>query len=254
MTHYFNGNFIYDLPLAGVKPLARERRAGSTRLSAAGASAAFPAVHSGDAYFAASNAFVAGYANNAPAILTGPISDLKIHINGGKGQALYAFANPTQANADFVGPVGFNIGTRNNLRGPGYFNMDMGLAKTFPLWSERVVLKFRADAFNVLNHPNFSTPCTDITNVSCLFGNISSTVGTGINNNGDALARPAALVAAGVLGSSSLSDCRFRPAFRGRHFFGLSVEALAPFEISRSGSAEMLKTPEARPRSLGGNS
>jgi hypothetical protein len=114
------------------------------------------------------------------------MSDVKTHLTGGHGQGLYAFKNPSQANADFVGPIGFNIGARNNLRGPGYFNMDMGLGKNFPLWAERVALKFRADAFNVFNHPNFSTPCTDITNVSCLFGNISSTVGTGINNGSDA--------------------------------------------------------------------
>ena len=127
-----------------------------------------------------------GYANNAPAILTGQISDLHIHLNGGKGQPLYGFANPTQANADYTGPVGFNIGSRNNLRGPGYFDMDMGAAKAFPLIGDRLALKFRVDAFNVFNHPNFSAPCTDITNVSCLFGTISSTVGTTIRNSGPA--------------------------------------------------------------------
>jgi hypothetical protein len=118
---------------------------------------------------------VAGYANNAPAILTGPISDLNIHINGGHGQPLLAYANTTQANDDFTGPVGFQIGARNNLRGPSYFNMNMGLAKAFPLRTERVALKFRADAFNVFNHPDFNAPCSDITNVTCLFGYITGT-------------------------------------------------------------------------------
>ena len=75
----------------------------------------------------------------------------------------------------------------------GYYLVDKGftdlsrrVGKNFPLRTEGVALKFRADAFNVFNHPNFSLPCTDITNVSCLFGNISSTEGTGINNDGDA--------------------------------------------------------------------
>jgi len=134
-----------------------------------------PSVHSGNAYFMFANAFVAGYANDAPAILVGPISDLKVHINGGHGQPLLAFANPNQALADYTGPIGFQIGSRNNLRGPSYFNLDMGLAKAFPLYAERVALKFRADAFNVLNHPDFNTPCTDITQVSCLFGKITGT-------------------------------------------------------------------------------
>jgi hypothetical protein len=39
-----------------------------------------------------------------------------------------------------------------------------------------VILKFRADAFNETNHPSFSTPCSDITEVNCYpFGSISST-------------------------------------------------------------------------------
>jgi hypothetical protein len=53
--------------------------------------------------------------------------------------------------------------------------MDMGLAKGFPV-TEHVVVKFRADAFNVFNHPDFSNPCVDITNSSgCQFGTITST-------------------------------------------------------------------------------
>ncbi|MFZ0805215.1 MAG: hypothetical protein WAN03_03495, partial [Candidatus Sulfotelmatobacter sp.] len=107
----------------------------------------------------------------------------KIHINGGHGQALNGYTSTTQANADFTGPVGFQIGSRNNLRGPSYFDMDMGLGKTFHITPERVMLKFRADAFNVFNHPNFDLPCRDITDLSCQFGQIGSTVGTGINNN-----------------------------------------------------------------------
>jgi hypothetical protein len=185
-AHYINGNFIYDLPFGRGKAFGSSAPRWVDEIIGGWNLSGLPSWHTGNVYFAASNAFVAGYANNAPAILVGPMSDVKTHLTGGHGQGLYAFKNPSQANADFVGPIGFNIGARNNLRGPGYFNMDMGLGKNFPLWAERVALKFRADAFNVFNHPNFSTPCTDITNVSCLFGNISSTVGTGINNLSDA--------------------------------------------------------------------
>ncbi|HLZ40019.1 MAG TPA: carboxypeptidase-like regulatory domain-containing protein [Candidatus Sulfotelmatobacter sp.] len=184
VTHYFNGNFIYDLPVGRGKALAGGAHRWLDEVIGGWSISGLPSWHSGGAYFASSNAFVAGYANDAPAILTGPASDLHIHLNGGKGQPLYGFANPSQANADFVGPIGFNVGGRNNLRGPSYFDMDAGLAKAFPLSSERFALKFRADAFNVFNHPNFSNPCSDITNVSCLFGTISSTVGTSIRNGG----------------------------------------------------------------------
>jgi len=55
-------------------------------------------------------------------------------------------------------PVGFEIGSRNNLRGPGFFDLDLGVGKTFPIYKEGVNLKFRVDAFNALNHPNFEAP------------------------------------------------------------------------------------------------
>jgi hypothetical protein len=52
----------------------------------------------------------------------------------------------------------------------------MGLGKTFPVYEDRVNLKFRCDAFNVFNHPSFSTPITDITEAAGIpFGTISST-------------------------------------------------------------------------------
>ena len=184
VTHYVNGNFIYDLPFGRGKSFAGSAPRWLDEVIGGWSVSGLPNWHSGNAYFASSLAFVAGYANNAPAIPTGNASDLNIHLNGGKGHPLYGFANRSQANADYTGPVGFNIGARNNLRGPGYFNIDMGLAKGFPVYGDRVVLKFRADAFNVFNHPNFDKPCVDITNVTCLFGKISTTVGTGINNDG----------------------------------------------------------------------
>jgi hypothetical protein len=187
VTHYFNGNFIYDLPLGRGRSFASSAPRWLDEIIGGWEVSGLPSWHSGNPYFAAANAFVAGYANNAPAILTGPSSDVHIHLNGGKGQALLAFANVPQANADFIGPVGFNIGSRNNLRGPQFFDMDMGLGKTFAIIGDRLRAQFRGDAFNVFNHPNFNTAniCTDITNVSCLFGTIGGpSLGTSINNDG----------------------------------------------------------------------
>ena len=184
-TQYFNGNFVYDLPLGRGKSFGSTAPRWVNEIIGGWSVSGLPSVHSGTPYFIAANAFVAGYANDAPAILTGPASDLKIHLNGGHGQTLYGYTNPSQANADYVGPLGFQIGARNNLRAPDYFDLDLGVGKVFPI-TERVALKFRTDAFNALNHPNFSAPCNDVTNVSCLFGTISSTVGTGINNGADA--------------------------------------------------------------------
>jgi hypothetical protein len=47
--------------------------------------------------------------------------------------------------------------TRNQFRGPGYMDFDMGLYKTFS-FRERFNFGLGATAFNVFNHPNFNLP------------------------------------------------------------------------------------------------
>jgi hypothetical protein len=46
---------------------------------------------------------------------------------------------------------------QNNIYGPGYYQVNMSLFKNFSTWREEN-LQFRADAFNVLNHPTLGTP------------------------------------------------------------------------------------------------
>ncbi len=49
-----------------------------------------------------------------------------------------------------------NLG-RNMFRDTGYRNLDLSIAKNFHL-KERLTAQFRAEFFNVLNHPNFANP------------------------------------------------------------------------------------------------
>lgn len=68
---------------------------------------------------------------------------------GGRSVNPSAFSNP---------PVG-QEGTerRNDIPGFGLTQVDLSLGRKFSL-SDAVKLQFRADAFNVLNHPNFANP------------------------------------------------------------------------------------------------
>jgi hypothetical protein len=175
VTNYLNGNFVYQLPfgrgqaVAGTAPNWLNETIGGWELSG------LPTWHTGVDYNAGANAYVASFANNAPATLIGSPALLDTHINK-QGSSLMAFSNPTAALAAFTGPTGFDIGSRNNLRGPGYFNIDLGLGKTFPILENSLALKFRCDAFNSLNHPNFNPPTVDITEASGIpFGTITST-------------------------------------------------------------------------------
>jgi hypothetical protein len=104
-----------------------------------------------------------------------------VDIPGGIGvghpyfnRAAYAIVNIPSGSTQRFGSAG-----RNNIRGPGYFNIDMSLFRTFT-FTETVKLQFRAEALNVLNHPNFGNPNGDINNSN--FGYITSTTGTGERN------------------------------------------------------------------------
>lgn len=68
-----------------------------------------------------------------------------------------------------------NLG-RNALVGPRFSNLDFSLTKTTKL-TERLSNEFRVEAFNILNHPNFSNPGTSAQFPSSSFGVISSTRG-----------------------------------------------------------------------------
>jgi carboxypeptidase family protein/TonB-dependent receptor-like protein len=51
----------------------------------------------------------------------------------------------------------FGNSGKNILRGPRYFNIDLGLLKNFAI-SERINLQFRAEFFNAFNNVNFGAP------------------------------------------------------------------------------------------------
>ncbi|RZU39374.1 TonB-dependent receptor-like protein [Edaphobacter modestus] len=48
-------------------------------------------------------------------------------------------------------------GKQNLVYGPGYWRNDVSLFKNFPVWHEQTV-QFRADIFNVFNHPTWGNP------------------------------------------------------------------------------------------------
>jgi len=78
----------------------------------------------------------------------------------------------------FVLPAQGTFGNvaRGSLRGPGLFNVDTSFLKKIRI-SEGLNLQFRAEAFNVLNHPNFAFP-----NEVVFLGNTYSPSGGVITN------------------------------------------------------------------------
>jgi hypothetical protein len=86
------------------------------------------------------------------------------HLTGCISPAAYALV-PT-------GVYAYGSEGRNLLHGPGLFNFDYSLFRAFPI-HERLRLQFRAELFNIFNHPNFNNPAA--TFGTGAFGNITST-------------------------------------------------------------------------------
>jgi hypothetical protein len=74
--------------------------------------------------------------------------------------------------------VGTDIGNvgRNCLRGPRQVNVDFALGKLFPLAESRN-FEFRAEFFNLFNHPNFANPISNLNALIASGGSIDPTTG-----------------------------------------------------------------------------
>ena len=181
VRHTVNVTGIWDLPIGRRQRYASGIPGWLDQMIGGWQIAGVSTWHTGFAFTTVSNAFPISFANDSPAIFNGDTSAIatRIHTDPASG-AVQLFADPVKARAAFSGPLGLQAGPRNNLRGPGFFDLDMGLSKRFPI-GDKITMEFRADAFNVLNHTNFNLPgqpgstgTADITDPS-QFGVITST-------------------------------------------------------------------------------
>ncbi|MBW4028827.1 MAG: carboxypeptidase regulatory-like domain-containing protein [Acidobacteria bacterium] len=191
ITNYVTADFTYQLPFGKGRQFLSNASWLENEIIGGWDISGITDFHTGQAWGTASNAFDASYSNDAPGILVGSPAAVVTNLQKLPGGGVNIFGNSAAARAAYTGPVGFQIGSRNSLRGPRFFNQDAGLAKAFPI-HDTLNLQFRADAFNVLNHPNFGLPQSNSYNgydqqdvTSTTFGQISSTVEPAGNlNNG----------------------------------------------------------------------
>jgi hypothetical protein len=87
--------------------------------------------------------------------LPGPVVFKPVATNPVTGAPLACGVDLTQ---EFCMPApGANGAGRNIFTAPHYWNLDLGLIKTFQV-TEKWKLQFRMEMFNALNHPNFDNP------------------------------------------------------------------------------------------------
>jgi Carboxypeptidase regulatory-like domain len=118
--------------------------------------------------------------NDRPNLVAGVSPYHEVSFRKGSGETNREYLNPAAfaevcpgnvtAGCAAAGTYG-NIG-RNSFRGPSSLQFDAQISRIFPI-GERFNTTFRLEAFNVLNHPDFSNPTSSLT--SSTFGQISST-------------------------------------------------------------------------------
>jgi len=108
------------------------------------------------------------------------VYDAGLGCPGGRAINPNAFVLPAGC-GQFSCPPGTAAGDapRNFTRGFGSWQVDLAFRREFPI-HERLTLQFRAEAFNVFNHPNFgtinSTYCSPSAGPGCTFGQATATL------------------------------------------------------------------------------
>ena len=153
--HVMNMSGIYELPFGqGKKFLGKSGRVANLAVGGWSLNGIYT-YQSGEPFTVRSGVLTANFSAQSRAALkpgaTLPVAQLQDKA-GVIGPVFFA-------NADaFTFPNAGDLGLgRNIFQGPGYWNMDASLAKSFTV-TERVKAVFRAEAFNALNHPSFRNP------------------------------------------------------------------------------------------------
>ncbi len=161
--HMFVMSWVYDLPFGKGQAFAKSGFA-STLLSGWRLNGMYSAYSGTPFTVTASTASL-----NTPgtyfqtADLIGSITKIGDVGPGTQFYAVEAFRDP-----NFQRPSGtYRFGTmgRNAMRGPGFQRADLALFRDFRL-TERMVLQFKAEAFNFTNTPRFGNPSSNVSSMT----------------------------------------------------------------------------------------
>jgi hypothetical protein len=181
IRHLVNANFIYELPFG------RGQRFGSgvsgwvNQIIGGWEITGIFTGRSGLAFGTTTTAFPVGFNFNSPAAYNNTnIGALQGTVHDATNGTIQFFDDPAvvfnPARPD-QGVIRFphhgEIGNRNTFRGPGFWNLDTALLKTFKMpWSESQNLQIRWESFNAFNHNSFGLPAVGITGTT--FGQITT--------------------------------------------------------------------------------
>ncbi len=173
ITHLVNLNFIYDVPIGRGQRLLGNIPGWMNHVMGGWEVTGIYAWRSGLPFSTTTDAFPVGFNFNSPAVMTGDTAALTANVHN-SGNSIQFFSDPSTALGVMRNPHAGEIGNRNTLRGPGFWNVDLAVLKNFKMpWSETQRLQFRWESFNAFNHNAFGLPNADIRSSS--FGLITTT-------------------------------------------------------------------------------
>jgi hypothetical protein len=157
IRHNFTANFTWELPFGPGKALGADLKGVAAALIGGWQVNGIGSFHSNVPFTAVLGFDNAGtqslFVSDRPDLVGDPYSGTC--PNGARVGTVECWFNPRAFALPASGKFG-NAG-RNILRGPAFRNVDMALLKNFP-WGESRSVEFRAEFFNIANHPNFAVP------------------------------------------------------------------------------------------------
>jgi Carboxypeptidase regulatory-like domain/TonB dependent receptor len=180
-THVFNANAVYQMPFGRGKAMLSDNGIATTILgnweltTTALARTGFPV----NVLLPSSYTEIDGASGTLRPDL---VPDVSLTPPGGRSVAEWinpaAFALPPTTGPSTGIISSFGTAPRDLFRGPGTWQMDLGLGKRI-LLTERANLEFRSEFFNIFNHPQLGPPQSTFNPASTTgFGSIITTVNT----------------------------------------------------------------------------
>ena len=150
--HQFNGNWVLDVPVGRGKRFASGMPAAANLALAGWQVSGLARWTSGYPFSISTYAFATNYEQDGRAVVVGAKPRTGVSVQDGVPNIFKA--GPVAASGAFRFAYPGESGQRNNLVGPGYFGVDMSLAKEWTLARESG-LRFAWDVFNVTNSVRF---------------------------------------------------------------------------------------------------
>ncbi len=178
-THQFNTNWVYELPFGRGKRFAATSNGWQNAIVGGWQFSGLARWTSGfPTTIETFTSFPTNWELPSAAVLKGakPKTGAFIDQNGNPN----LFKDPTTAQGDFRFSYPGESGQRNELRGPGYFGIDSGLSKMWPI-TESQNVKFSWEVFNVTNSVRFDVAALpqgngQLENPPGVFGGYNSTL------------------------------------------------------------------------------